>query len=130
MAREESQTYPYSFFMESGSLLLLVPDILCSSIRYITFMNMVRCVLQANPERSIEHSDMVSLWDAIIYIIYHFESSRSLEEGRKSSTSPILKAMKMAVTSNHHQFLKAYPSTTATHIFIGWWTLTCLMKRA
>lgn len=80
ISREESKTYPCSFFMRNDRVTLLIPNILDSSIKYIYFMEMVRSVLEANPERSIERSDMMSLWDAIIYNIYHFESSRTQRE--------------------------------------------------
>lgn len=66
--------------MESDSLQILVPRILSTAIQYITFKEMVRWVLEANLHQKIERSDMVSLWDAIIYIIYHFESSATQEK--------------------------------------------------
>ena len=66
--------------MESDSLQILVPRILSSAIQYITFKKMGRWVLEANLHQKIERSDMVSLWDAIIYIIYHFESSTTQEK--------------------------------------------------
>ena len=61
LSREESKQYPCSFVMENDSLTILVPGILQSSIKYINFMDMVRRVLEANPNRSIQRSDMVSL---------------------------------------------------------------------
>ena len=80
MSREETRKYPCSFFMENENLIILVPRILHSSIKYISFMEMVRGVLEANSDRSIERSDMVSLWNAILHVIYHFESSATLEQ--------------------------------------------------
>lgn len=73
LSREENKCYPCSFFMENDNLVLLIPRILHSSIKYVNFKDMVRWVLEANPDQTIELSDMVLLWDAIIYVIYHFE---------------------------------------------------------
>lgn len=80
LSREEEKAYPDSFIMESNSLALLVPGVLNFAIQHITFMDMVRWVLEANLDQKIERSDMVSLWDAIIHIIYHFESSSTQEK--------------------------------------------------
>ena len=66
--------------MESDSLALLVPGIWNSAIQYITFKSMVRWVLEANLNQKIERSDMVSLWDAVVYILYYFESSATQEK--------------------------------------------------
>ncbi len=66
--------------MESDSLALLVPGIWNSAIQYITFKSMVRWVLEANLNEKIERSDMVSLWDAVVYIVYYFESSATQEK--------------------------------------------------
>ena len=80
VSREENERYPHSVVMESETLVLLVPGILSSAIQYIAFKDTVRWVLEANQDSKIDLSDMVSLWDAIIYIIYHFEPSTTQEE--------------------------------------------------
>ena len=66
--------------MENDNRVLLVPRILGSSIEYVKFEDTVRWVLKANPDQKIRRPDMVSLWDAIIYIIYHFEPSATQEK--------------------------------------------------
>lgn len=80
ISRKEKKQYPCSFFMEKDDLVLLVPRTLHSSIKYINLKDMVRWVLEANPDQTIERSYMVSLWDAIINIIYHFAHPTNQQE--------------------------------------------------
>ena len=80
VSREEKKRYPHCFFMQNENVVLLVPRILSFAIQYITFKDMVRWVLEANLDQAIERSDMVSLWGAMICIIYHFESSANKEK--------------------------------------------------
>lgn len=66
--------------MENDNLVLLIPQILHCSIKYVNFKNMVRRVLEANEDQTIELSDMISLWNAIIHTMYHFEHPSKQQE--------------------------------------------------
>lgn len=69
--------------MKNDALQLLVPQIKLLSFEQITFMDMVRWVLEANLGKTILRSDMVDLWDAIVHDIYSFQCSCS--QAKKAS---------------------------------------------
>lgn len=62
---------------------ILVPRILLLSFDQVTFLDMVRWVLEANLSTNILRSDMVDLWNSVIYDIYSFQCSCS--QAKKAS---------------------------------------------
>lgn len=52
---------------------LIIPGILIRPLNRISYLDLVRKILMANPTKDLDHSVLHELWNAIITKIYDYE---------------------------------------------------------